>query len=853
MLIANLFKYWTYQIFSPSRILRQKYTAFKTLLTHDKRAHELMAELEHIYYRGQKKDFNAVSTLCSSLSRQVGHIVEELAKVCPGRYADLAVFYKKIDAYIRHMTVVNTPGTTPPHVLDLKDVGPEDHQLVGGKALNLGMVKNKINIPVPDGYIITTRAYHLFMEHNRLRQPIDTHLAAIDIGDTQSLELQAARIQELIMAAKLPPDLEASINDRHAAFKQKDGTIPAVAMRSSAVGEDSGASFAGQYLTVLNVRPQDLGDTYKQIVAGKYAPEAIAYRISYGLTDVDTAMAVLVLRMIAAQSSGVMYTADLAHPGSNRLTIHSIWGLGELLVGGQTAADTLAVSKSPPFDILEKNAARKTHQMRARDKGRIESSSLAPNRRETISLDDSNAGKLAAWGLLLEKHFQQIQDVEWAVDKQGNCYILQSRPLHAVNQEAPDRVCEFESVTNAKLLENGQPAALGIAAGPVYNLRQQSHLQNIPENAVLVAANPLPQYTKVFHRLGAIVTDAGSPAGHLASVAREFGIPMLVNTENATDLLDHGRPVTVYADDSCVYAGTVTQMLESACARPDLIIDSPFMRKLDYLMQFVAPLDLVDPQAHTFAPHYCRSLHDIIRFAHEKAVAEMFHISDQRLRKLSLARKLTSEIPMLFYVLDVGGGLVASSEARKQIKIEDVENSAMRAVWSGLSHPGIQWGDFSHFDWEAHDRTVMSGGIASPEATMFASHAVISNDYMNLNLRFGYHFVIVDAQCGPETSEKIILFRFSGGGADLEQRMLRTDFLSRILRRLGFDVTVISDLIDGRFSTTDQATALGVLDMLGRLLGASRLMDMYLKDPAKIEGFVDDFMQGRYHFASTKM
>ena len=231
----------------------------------------------------------------------------------------------------------------------------------------------------------------------------------------------------------------------------------------------------------------------------------------------------------------------------------------------------------------------------------------------------------------------------------------------------------------------------------------------------------------------------------------------------------------------------------------------------------------------------------------------MFHISDQRLRKLSLARKLTSEIPMLFYVLDVGGGLVASSEARKQIKIEDVENSAMRAVWSGLNHPGIQWGDFSHFDWEAHDRTVMSGGIASPEATMFASHAVISNDYMNLNLRFGYHFVIVDAQCGPETSEKIILFRFSGGGADLEQRMLRTDFLSRVLRRLGFDVTVISDLIDGRFSTTDQAAALGVLDMLGRLLGASRLMDMYLKDPAKVEGFVDDFMQGRYHFASTKM
>jgi pyruvate,water dikinase len=357
----------------------------------------------------------------------------------------------------------------------------------------------------------------------------------------------------------------------------------------------------------------------------------------------------------------------------------------------------------------------------------------------------------------------------------------------------------------------------------------------------------------VIHRLSAIITDAGSPAGHLASVAREFGLPMLVNTGNASDLLDHGRQVTVHAGDKSVYAGTVTEMLESACAQPDLIIDSPFMRKLDYLMKFVATLDLVDPQADTFAPQYCRSLHDIIRFAHEKAVQEMFHVSDNRLRKLSLARKLASDIPMLFFVLDVGAGIAANAAGRKEISIDQIENNAMRALWAGLTHPDIQWGDFSHFDWAAHDRAIMSGGIASPESAMYASHAVISNDYMNLNLRFGYHFVIVDAQCGPESPEKIILFRFSGGGADMDQRMLRTDFLSRVLRRLGFDVTVVSDLIDGHFSTPDQADALAVLDMIGRLLGATRLMDMYLKDPDQIEGYVDDFMQGRYHFASTEM
>ncbi|MBT8371547.1 MAG: hypothetical protein KJO34_11330, partial [Deltaproteobacteria bacterium] len=557
--------------------------------------------------------------------------------------------------------------------------------------------------------------------------------------------------------------------------------------------------------------------------------------------------------MVDTESSGVMYTDDPTNPGSDHLKIHSIWGLGELLVSGQTAADTFTLTKTPPFDIIERHTAVKSHQMVARNLGHIESLVSNNRSRTALSLDDDLAKILANWGITLEGHYRQAQDVEWAADGRGKCYILQSRPLNSDFQASQDLVCEFDHVQNDILHRDGEKAAAGIAAGTIFNLKQHPNLQDIHENAILVAGNALPEYAKIIHRLGAIITDAGSPAGHLASVAREFGIPMLVNTGNASDRLDHGQQITINAEDCKVYDGTVSEMLESPCAKPDLTIDSPYMRKLDYLMKFVSTLDLVNPQADTFAPQYCRSLHDIIRFAHEMAVAEMFHVSDNRLRKLSLARKLASDIPLLFFVLDVGGGLSANTAGLKEISIEQVENDAMRALWEGLTHPGIQWGDFSHFDWEAHDRTVMSGGIASPESTMFASHAVISNDYMNLNLRFGYHFVIVDAQYGPETSEKIILFRFSGGGADMEQRMLRTEFLSQVLRRLGFEVTVVSDLIDGRFSTRNQQDALQVLDMLGRLLGASRLMDMYLKDPAKIEGFVDDFMQGRYHFASTEM
>lgn len=146
----------------------------------------------------------------------------------------------------------------------------------------------------------------------------------------------------------------------------------------------------------------------------------------------------------------------------------------------------------------------------------------------------------------------------------------------------------------------------------------------------------------------------------------------------------------------------------------------------------------------------------------------------------------------------------------------------------------------------------MSGGIASPKATMFASHAVISDDYINLNLKFGYHFVIVDALCREDAAANIIQFRFSGGGTDMAQRMLRTVFLKKVLHRLGFEVSVKSDLVDGQFKGAGLKASFDILDMVGRLLGATPLMDMILKDEAMVESFVDDFMQGRYRFGNTE-
>ena len=853
MLIKNLFKYWTYQVFAPDTVLREKYDAFKSLLAHDKRAHELIARLEEIYYHQLRVDFSVIEAICDELSGCVSSMVADLAGVCPARYSDLGEFFRKIDTYLKFILTPKGLDTAPPFVIPLSEIQADSQNRVGGKAFNLGAIKRDLQFTIPNGFVVTTNAYHRIIESNNLRQPIEDRLAKLDVNSVASLDTVSHDISEMVSAATIPSEVAAEISAALQPFSPCGTAKSRFAVRSSAVAEDSQTSFAGQYLSVLNVTADDILEAYKKVVASKYSSRAIFYRVNYGLSDVETPMAVLVLQMIDAKTSGIIYTQDLDDPESDHLKIHSIRGLGELLVSGETAADILTVSKAEKPLIVATMAGSQSQQMVYSQENTAELIALEADEKAKMSLDDDCARLLAESGVKLESYFQEPQDIEWCTDASGRIYILQSRPLKVGEFKPVEAVeCNFEDVGTDLLFTGGQRAAPGIGAGKVYKVNHESDLEAVPQGAVLVARNASPRYVKVMNRLNAVVTDTGSIAGHFSSVAREFGVPALVNTHNAFADLPQGADVTVHADDRSIYRGIVTPMVESPCARINLIIDSPFMRKLNYIMSFVATLELVDPQSDSFTPQGCRSLHDIIRFCHEKAVQEMFLISDKRMRKISAAKKLQSSIPMQFIVLDVGGGVIANRENQKEISIDDIANPAMRALFKGLNHPDIIWGSMNHFDWAEHDKIVMRGGIISPKATMFASHAVLSDDYMNLNLRFGYHFVIVDVLCCAAAQDNYVLFRFSGGGADFDQRTLRAEFLSRVLQKLDFEVKKTSDLVDARLSGTNPETTLQKLDLLGRLLGATRLMDMYLKESTQVAGFVEDFMKGRYHFASLE-
>ncbi|MBW1740524.1 MAG: hypothetical protein JRJ42_05225 [Deltaproteobacteria bacterium] len=852
MLITSLFKHWTYQVFSPGTILREKYEAFKSLLRYDKRAHELMAELEEIYYNQIKVDFKVIEDKYDKLSCCVSNMIENISKMCPTCYPGLRDYFKKFDFYIRFMLAPPEFNFSPPFTIPLKEISPDSHTLVGGKALNLAIIERDLRLPIPNGFVITTNAFYYFIEFNNLRKSIDERLSKLDLNSTASLDAVSHELVDIMINAQIPPGIEEAILD---AFEKLQGATRKdvrIAMRSSAVGEDMRSSFAGQYRTLLNVKEDGILDAYKEVIASKYTPRALYYRINYGLSDIETPMAVVALEMIDPEASGVMYTQDLEDPESKALTIHAIWGLGELLVGGEVSPDVISVAKEEKPRIVQKKTGVKSKQMIFSQNNATEIIPVHDDKKCSPSLEDAPVLILAEWGIKLERFYKAPQDIEWCMDNKGHLFLLQSRPLRIEEAGHGALTCKFENIKNPVLVSGGERASSGIGAGKVFKIDRESDLKDLPEGAVLVARHASPHYVKVMDKLNAVVTDMGSTAGHFASVAREFGVPTLVNTNVATANLPQGREVTVYAEGKVVYDGIVESMLASPCARRNLISDSPFSRKLKYIMSFISPLNLVDPKASSFAPEGCRSLHDIIRFCHEKAVQEMFSIGQKRSSKIKGAKKLLSEIPVLFYLMDVGDGLKKKRADEKEVRIDNIVSVPMKALWKGLNHPEIRWSAFTHFDWAEFDNIVMSGGVISKESPLLASYAVLSSDYLNLNMRFGYHFVILDTICRDQSEDNYILFRFSGGGADFYRRSLRASFLEEVLQRLGFEVDKKGDLVDAQLKGADRKTMEQKLDMIGRLLGATRLMDMYLKDVSMVESFVEDFMSGRYHFASAE-
>ncbi len=554
-------------------------------------------------------------------------------------------------------------------------------------------------------------------------------------------------------------------------------------------------------------------------------------------------MAVLVMPMVDAASAGVLYTLDPGGPGRGReaMGVYAARGLGTAVVGGGIIPESVTLTRTSPPRVL------------ARDPVGRETAN-----REEPALSDENAVRLGEIGLRLEKLFGCPQDVEWAVAKNGELSILQSRPIaaNAPDAAAPPVAAEPEDGFGAyvddgtsddtvldlskALLSGGRLVSGGVACGRAVHAQTVIDVAAVPGGAVLLTPTLSPALARLASGVAAVVAAAGSRAGHFASVAREFGLPVLVFGPEIFSAIKDGQVVTVDADAGAVLPGKVEGLFGRAReSRPSR--DTPAARRLEKLVPLVARLTLTDPESPDFTPAKVRSIHDIVRFAHEKAVSEMFSLVGRGGLGLASAKKLKTHLPLTMYILDLGGGLFESAQTRGTLGPEEIKSTPMWAVWSGLTSPDASWDDdVQHADWEELDR--ISGGIFGKDTRLLASYAVISLNYAHLMIRFGYHFSVLDTVCGSEGKNNYINFRFKGGGGSLGQRLERIEFISKALTHFGFAVTVKGDMLDARLAREGEVIVLKRLAMLGYLLARTKLMDITLTETTDLDALVNDFL-----------
>jgi len=808
-MLNPLVRHMVSKIFSPRSLLRTKYRAFKDVLRCDAIGLELIADLEEICYLEQYADWARIAWLCERLGVSTQRMICGLQKMNPALSRGLLERHTEILEAIRAELVFPVPSISPPYVLLLDDHAT-DPTLAGGKGATLARIAGVPDIPTLPGFVITANAFHLFLEHNGLREKLDRCLRSIRPCKTRKMQELAAIMQEEIMAGEIPPAVVLPILEAVASLAET-GSSPQLILRSSAVAEDSAVSFAGQYLSVAGVTTPDILHAYKKILAGKYSAKAMFYRIFHGLSDVETPMAVVVQPMLRPRVSGVTYTRD---PGQARhcMGIYAVFGSGESLMDGATSAGVTFFDRNKD-DFIE----------------RVQDVAL-------LDLDQCRA--LVRLCLRLEEIQGCPQDVEWGLNEDGSFVILQTRPIGG-QVEVTDPVSPGSTQPPPPLPVSVCRAAAGIATGPVYILQNWDDLDMVPEQCILLVPGLSPELVQIIPKVRGVLAKTGSRACHFASVARECGVPVLIGPEMDA-VLRPSMVVTMDADTALLYEGEVEPLLQkpkSGKGRHSLFGE----KRLARIMSPVTRLTMTDPDASDFVAPNCQSMHDIIRFVHEQAVEDMFDLVNKNGRGLFRARKLVSDLPLSMYVLDLQNGLSSTARGR-EITPDDVVCVPFKSLWEGLCSPDILWDDrMPHMDWEAFDR--ISAGIFSKDTALLSSYAVITKRYTHLMLRFGYHFSVVDCLCGDEPQNNYIHFRFKGGGAAYDGRVLRLEFITRILSARGFQVVSKGDLLDARMARCNAADIRAGLIVLGRILAMTRLMDIRLETTEQIDVLVEEFYQ----------
>jgi len=469
----------------------------------------------------------------------------------------------------------------------LNQVNLEDKDIAGGKNASLGeMIQNikKLGIRVPDGFIITTEGYLEFLNYNDLLDRIGEIIDGLDYRDHIQTKRSGLKIRNLIQDGEFPEELESQILDYYEKLSQKyKSDMLDVAVRSSATAEDlPDASFAGQQETFLNVRGhKHLLLSIKNCFASLYTDRVIAYRKKIGYDTKKVTISVGIQKMVRSDlgSAGVAFSLDPDSGFTDAIFVNGSLGLGESVVGGTVTPDEFILYKQNlrhGYDsILEKKLGDKhTKLAYGNNPSRpIVEIKTTEEQRNAFCMTDDKLEELGRWVVVLEEYYSERHnkdtpvDVEWAIDGlDGDLYIVQTRPETVISRKKKNVYREYSITSGGEKLVSGVAVGEKVSSGKVkiiYSLEDRDGTEGedfFQEGDILVTDITTPDWENLMQKAGGIITNKGGRVCHASIIAREFGIPTIVGTGNATEVLKNHQNVTIsccQGDIGYVYDGFV--------------------------------------------------------------------------------------------------------------------------------------------------------------------------------------------------------------------------------------------------------------------------------------------------------
>ncbi len=835
---------------------KERYHNFKLLLSANNRCLEVMAEMEQALQGDRMFGMPFIRSSATSISVNVFRMVQNLHQLAPQKYLELDERFTAIQKAIDG--ILDPPRGIPDvrMALPLSALDRDMTDVAGSKMANLGEVRNRIHIRTPPGFVLTSAAFRRFMDYNNLQTEIDRRFQSIDSGDIESLYAFSAAVQQLVIRSRIPDDLEAVIRSAWENLEAETGGRITVALRSSALGEDAeGSSFAGQYRTELNVSFEHVFQAYREVIASKYSLQAITYRMNKGFRDEDILMCVGCLAMVRAVSGGVIYTRSPVSDQDDRIFINAVWGLPKSVVDGSVVTDVFVVSRGPQVALIHKSIGIKERKFVCYPQEGVCRMDVSDEDGASPCLTDLQVERLAAFALRIEAHYGTPQDIEWAIAEDGAIHILQCRPLQQIAvASASEPVAEAE-FTDRILSFGGVTASPGWASGRVCLVDRNVDVLAFPEGAVLVARQALPRWASLLGRASAVVTEQGGFAGHLASVAREFGTPALFGVSGAFTLFQKDQVITVDAGRRIIYDGVVPMPECSEKTGIHRMAGSPVHEMLKRVGAHILPLRLLDPDSSEFHPSRCATFHDITRFVHEKSVIEMFNFGKDHNFSERSSKQLFYRVPMQWWVLNLDDGF-KEEVSGKYVRLENIASIPMQAFWRGFvsipweGPPAIDRKGLMSVMYQSTTNTALASDMRSAYAER--NYFMISKHYCSLSSRLGYHFSTLEALVGERPRENYIGFQFKGGAADTTRRLKRVQFIGDILQEFGFRVETREDHLSSRVENHDMACMEKRLEILGYLTLHTRQLDMIMTRPASVAYYGQKLRQDIQMLLSAK-